>query len=137
MTVSYPIPLYANVAIEADFYAPRKFNISAITFGLTTIVTTTIDHDFTIGSQLRLIIPIPYGSRELNNAEGYVISIPASNQVEIAIDSINTKAFTNPGTGTPAQIKPIGDINSGVINSSGQQNLQTYIDGSFINISPN
>lgn len=99
--ISYPIPAYSNVPIEAQFYQPSRFVISAISLGITTIVTTSLDNNYVVGQLVRLLIPAPYGSFQLNNVQGYVISLPASNQVEIGIDSSLANAYvSNPFVAT-------------------------------------
>ncbi len=132
---SGPVPIYNNPPIEPQFYEPSQFFISAITLGLTTTVTTTVSHNYVIGQQVRLIIPANCGSRQLNGTSPYVISIPSVTQVELQLDSTNSNAFIYSTSSTPAQITAIGDINSGPVNT-GRTNNQTFIDGSFINISP-
>ncbi len=212
--ISYPTPIYQNVPIEPQFYQPRRFVISDITRGQATIVTTSTTHDYVIGQQVKLIIPVRFGSYQLNESFGYVIDVPSTTTVVVLIDSTNVDAFIpNPYTATitnividsaaqitvtsnnsftggnvifsgvsgmteindmagtiltrtstaftvaisttffsayigggiatlynipldQAQILAIGDINSGVVNSSGRTNQQTYINGSFIDISP-
>jgi len=133
-----PIAPQNNPPINPQYYQPRGYEISGITLGSTTTVTTSTTHDFVVGQLIRILILPYYGSYQLNEKSGYVISIPASNQVTVTIDSTNTNAFIASPTYTasPPQIIPIGDINSGAINS-GRTNNQTYINGTFINISPN
>jgi hypothetical protein len=136
--ISYPIPLYQNLPIEPEWYSPRMFIITAIALGTTTIVTTSVYLDYKIGNQCRLIIPNGYGSTKLNEVSGIVISIPASNQVELDIDSRNVDPFT---TAPSMQrnlpfILAIGDLNSGVINTNGNMRVRNTIPGSFHNISP-
>ncbi|MEO8253184.1 MAG: hypothetical protein ABI554_02270 [Flavobacterium sp.] len=134
--LSYPIPPYQNVPIHAEYYLPRFFFISGLTLGLTTIVTTTVDHDYVIGQEVRLIIPPYFGSRQLNEKKGFVISIPSSNQVELDINS----QFVDPLIPSSAlyqpQILAIGDVNTGAINNHGRCFTSTHIPGSFIDISP-
>lgn len=134
--ISFPIPAYSNVPIQAQFYQPSRFVISAITLGLTTTVTTTVDHNYVIGQLVRLIIPPSFGTRQLNEQQGYVIFIPAANQVTLDIYSVGMDAFISSSATTTAQILAIGDINQGAVNSSGRRNNITFIEGSFINISP-
>jgi len=135
--ISYPIPLYANLPIDSDFYQPTRFVISAITLGKTTTVTTSVDHNFVVGQLVRLIIPPTFGCRQLNESQSYVLSIPASNQVELDINSIsNVDPYIASSATTVAQILAIGDINSGQIQVNGNISNITYINGSFINISP-
>ena len=141
--ITYPIPPYQNPPIEPQNYKPRVFVISDIALGLTTVVTTTVDHDYVIGQEVRLLIPNKYGSRLLNEKKGIVLTIPSSDSVEININSIYADAFIASPTFLPfesktlAQIIAIGDVNSGAINSTGRINTGTFIPGSFINISPN
>lgn len=138
MAIIGPIAPYSNVPINAQFYAPSRFTISAISFGATTTVTTTQDNDYVIGQLCRLIIPPSFGCRQLNETQSYVIGIPAANQVTLQLDSsLGVDPYIASSAATPAQILAIGDINSGVTNSMGNQNLGTFIPGSFIDISPN
>lgn len=135
--ISYPIPAYQNLPIEAQYYQPTQFFISTLTLGPTTVVTTTANHNYVIGQLVRLLIPQSNGTYQLNGRTGYVVSIPASNQVEVNISSLKLSAFTTTTDPTQPQILAIGDINQGPINANGNQAEQTYIPGSFINISPN
>jgi len=134
--ISYPIPAYQNLPIEPQFYQPSRFVISAIALGVTTVVTTTVNNNYVIGQLVRLIIPPSFGTRQLNEQQGYVISIPNPNQVELTIYSVGFDAFINSTATTQAQILAIGDINTGVTNANGRSSTGTFIPGSFINISP-
>lgn len=131
-----PVPPYYNVAIESQFYQPSRFVISAITLGGTTTITTTADHNFVVGNLVRTLVPASFGTWQLNEQSGYVLSIPASNQVVLSINSSNFDSYIASSAATVAQIFAIGDINTGVINSNGQSSTGTSIPGSFINISP-
>jgi hypothetical protein len=134
--ISYPIPLYSNPPIQADFFEPSRFVISAVTLGATTIVTTTANMNYVIGQQVRLFIPKGYGCTQLNGKTGLVISIPATNQVEITIDSsINVNLFIAANLNNSPAITAIGDVNSGIISSTGANIPSTNIPGAFINIS--
>lgn len=131
-----PIALYNNLPIEPQNYQPRFYFISTISLGLTTVVTTTVDHDYVIGQEIRIIISPSNGCRQLNEQTGFVLSIPASNQVEVSINSsMNVDPFTSSTAKTQPQILAIGDINTGVTNQNGRTSTGTFIPGSFINIS--
>jgi len=134
--ISYPIPPYQNVPITPQYYQPSRFVISAVSLGITTTVTTTIDHNYVIGQLTRLIIPPTYGCRQLNESQGYVLSIPAANQVVLNINSTGADPFVSSSATTQPQILAIGDVNFGSTNTNGRTNNITYIQGSFINISP-
>ncbi len=134
--ISYPISAYQNLPIHAEYYEPNRFVISGITLGVQTTVTTTINHNYVIGQLVRLIIPSSFGSRGLNEQTGYVISIPSLNQILLDLNSVGIDPFISSSAKTQAQILSIGGINTGAINTSGGQNLSTFIPGSFLDISP-
>lgn len=134
--ISYPIPPYQNVAIHAEYYQPSRFVISAIGLGQTTTITTTLANNYVIGQECRLIIPPSFGTRQLNERKGFVISIPSSTQVILDIDSSQMDAYIASSATTQAQILSIGDVNTGALNSSGRSPISTLIPGSFEDISP-
>lgn len=132
-----PIAYGNNFPINAQYYEPRVYFIDDITLGQTTTVTTTVDHDYVIGQQCRLIIPPSNGCIQLNESQGTVIEIPSADQVVLTIDSSrNVNQFQTSSAKTQPQILPIGDYNEGAINSQGRSNTITFIPGSFINVSP-
>lgn len=136
--ISYPIPLYQNVPIHSEYYQPSRFVIKAISLGFTTVVTTNTIHNYTIGQDVRLIIPSAFGCYQLNEAKANVLSIPSTTQVELSINSIvNVDPFISAtATTSSPQILAIGDVNSGATNSFGRSSTATFIPGSFIDISP-
>lgn len=135
--ITYPIPLYQNVPIQAGFYQPSQFVISDVTLGLTTIVTTSEDMNYVIGQEIRLLIPASFGCIQLNGRSGFVLSLPALDQVEVSIDSRDADAYIASSSLLQlAQIVAIGDINSGITSSTGPNVPTTNIPGAFINISP-
>lgn len=136
-----PVALYTNPPIEPQYFQPWSFTITNISLGATTTVTlsipSTTDLNYYVGQLVRFLIPPTFGCRQLNNETGYVISIPSSTQLEIKFNSLNADSYISSSASTKPQIVPVGDINSGRINSSGRINNGTFIKGSFINISPN
>ncbi len=131
-----PIPPYTNPPINPQYYKPSRFEISAISLGATTTITTIEDMNYVIGQLVRLIIPPSFGSRALNEQTGVVIEIPADNEVVLDIYSVGIDPYIASPANTRAQILAIGDTNSGQINENGRVNLNSNIPGSFINISP-
>lgn len=132
-----PQALYNNVPIEPQFYEPSRFVISGVSLGPTTIVTTTEDNNYVIGQLCRLIIPNGYGCTQLNEVQGYVLSIPSSNQVELIINSSGGNPFVSASLRQEPQILAIGDVNNGTTNATGRKNTGIFIPGSFRDISPN
>lgn len=132
-----PIPPFNNPAIAPQYFQPSRFIISAITLGVTTVITTTANNNYVIGQTVRLIIPPSFGSRQLNESQGQVLSIPNPNQVEINIDSSrNVDPFIASSATTVAQILAMGDVNNGIISLNGRVLPTTNVPGAFINISP-
>ena len=135
MAISPPIALYSNLPIHAEYYTPSRFEIANITRGTTTVITTTLDHDYVIGQQVRNWVPIPYGCRQINGIPAYVLSIPSTTSIQISIDSSNFDAFYALSLSQKPQIVAIGDTNTGQINLNNKQ-MMPWIPGSFRNISP-
>jgi len=136
--ISGPVPPCSNPPIEAQFYQPSRFVITDVALGMTTIVTTGTVTNYVIGQLVRLLIPFQFGCRQLNEVSGYIISFPSTYEIEIEIDSsVNVDPYVA-GTATVCQpqILALGNINSGIISSTGTVNLTTNIPGAFINISP-
>lgn len=136
--ISGPIPPYSNPPIEPQYFQPSRFVISAISLGPTTIITTSVAHNYVIGQQVRVLIPFTYGCQQLSGQSGFVIAIPSATQVTLDINSFAFDPFVpSPVYGpTPPQIVAIGDLNTGLISSTGRVVPTTTIQGSFINISP-
>lgn len=132
--ISYPIPIYQNATIHSEYYAPDHFEISAITLGFTTTITTTVDHNFVVGQEVKTLIPDNFGTRKLNQKKSFVTSVPATDQVTINISSIGMDAFVLSNDTTRPQIISVGDLNSGTSNTN-TLTLGTTIPGSFKNIS--
>ena len=134
--ISGPVPPYANVPINPQYFKPRMYFISTMSLGTTTTITTTSAHDYVIGQLCRLIIPAVNGPYQLNEKTGYVISIPSTTQVVLDLNSQNLDAFVTTSLPTQPQILAIGDISSGNINASANLSTSTVIPGSYQNISP-
>lgn len=136
--ISNPVAYLNNLPINSDYYQPSQFFISAVTLGQTTTVTTSVNNNYVVGQQVRLLIPNGYGCTGLNGLSGYVISLPAANQVQISINSSNQNAFISAGLPTQAQIVAIGDVNYGYVSTTGLSIpfSNFNVPGSFINISP-
>ena len=133
--ISGPVPPYSNPPIQPEFYKPHVFVISDIALRVTTTVTTLLDNDYVIGQEIRLLIPPGYGCRQLNGQTGIVLLIPASNEVVVDIFSLNADPFISASLRQKPQIVAVGDVNTGIISSTGRVQASTNIPGSFINIS--
>lgn len=121
-------------------YAPGVSVISAITTGSTTTIDTTSAHNFVVGQEVAIRIPIikgaptVWGPTALNSLPnvtipgspiyGYVVSVTDYNTVVVNINSTGYTAFnpnlpmTNVSGATPAQIVAVGDVNTGGVQIS-------------------
>lgn len=136
MAITGPIALYNNLPIQPQNFQPRRFVIENIEIGITTLVTTAVNHNYVIAQQVRLLIPQGWGCTQLNELDGFVIGIPAADQVIVDINSSQFNQFISITSPQQPQILAIGDVNTGDINANGRSPTATFIPGSFINISP-
>lgn len=134
-----PIPPETNPAIKPQYYEPSRFVISALATGTSTTITTSTDNNYVVGGQVRVLIPQYYGTYQINGQTGFITSLLSSSQFIVNIDSSNANAFiSNPVFGPDLpQVVAVGDVNTGAINANGSRNQTTFIEGSFINVSPN
>jgi hypothetical protein len=130
-----PVPPYTNPPINPQYYQPSRFAIAAITTGPTTTITTSINHNYVVGNECRVLIPQGYGTTQISGLTGLVTAVPAANQVTLNINSQRANSFILAQNPSQAQIVAIGDINTGAINTIGGD-YTTFIPGSFIDISP-
>lgn len=125
-----------NPPITPWYYIPRAAFIASIVQGQTTTVNTVHSQNYVVGQIVKILLNSNNGCRGLNNREFIVISVPSSTQVILDVNSLLETPFVLTASNTEPQIVPVGDYNSGAINNQGRVNNSTYIQGSFINISP-
>lgn len=143
MTPNYPFDVgpispERNPPINPQYYSPNFAFIQSITpiSSFSTQVVTTESNEFVVGQLIRFVIPYQDGMLGINEQTAYINSISSDTTFYAGIDATNMGSF-NP-MGTPYQqpmVIPVGDVNSGTINSSGRINNLLNIPGSFINIS--
>lgn len=136
--ITGPNALYRNIPIEPEYFQPSVFVILNILRGQTTTVTTTTDNNYVIGQLVRFLLPAAFGIRQINEQLAYVIATPAVNQFVADLDSLHFDPFIPiPLSATTLpQVVAVGDINTGVISSTGRVVPSSTIPGAFINISP-
>ena len=106
-------------------YVPYVCNIASVSaVGQTTLITTEIVHAFVIGNLVRFQIPKEYGMVQLNPMKAYVLDVPATDQILLALDIIGFDSFVIPSPPPtvvldPAQVIPAGDANSGTLAPGG------------------
>lgn len=100
---------------DVGLYKPRKRFITEITLGNTTLVQMSVQNAYFVGEKVNLLVPVEYGTIELNNLRGTILSIDdTTNEIELDINSSGFSAFTFPrATDVPftfAQVIPNGEI---------------------------
>ena len=96
-------------------FTPGYNTVTSITKAIPAVVTTGSDHNLTTGQIIRLRIPKNYGMPEVNN-KLFIISVLGTTTFSLQyrhvpfedVDSRDYTAFTNVGTGTPAQMVAVG-----------------------------
>ena len=81
--------LYRRIAYDPIFYPPWRFIVN-ITQAAQAVVTTSVNHTYTVGQQVRLDTSDAYGMVEINGLTGNIVAVTAST---FTVD-INTTAFT-------------------------------------------
>ncbi len=146
---------FVKQVLYPDLYIPELCYITAIATGTTTVITTSINHNFVVGQEVGFTIPTAWGMTQLDSAiylqssngipqQAYVTAVTA-NTLTVNINSTGYTAFAYPTSATAAlgltfpQVWAIGDQNTGYsLNSSGQvpylgvTNGVIGIPGSFV-----
>lgn len=124
---------FAKKILYPDLYTPFLNYITAVTTGTTTIVQTSMNHDFVVGQEVAFVFPQPYtgvwGMNQLDTAtylatygvpqRAFVTAI-TTNTITVNVNSTGYTAFAFPTTAqaglgglTFPQVYSIGDANTG------------------------
>lgn len=108
---------YRLIAFDPIFY-PRNRVICNMTAATQCVISTTVDHGFQVGDQIRLNIPSGYGNySNLNGQQAVVVAVTAAtpgnaNTFTVNVDTTGFGAFAIPIVAnipyTPAQVEVIG-----------------------------
>ncbi len=128
-----------NPAITPQYYYPNLSVLQSITpiDTFTTRVVTAAANQFVVGQLIRFVLPQRDGMYQINESQAYITSISNSTTFIVALNTLNIGTFNPNGTTLQKPfVIPVGDVNTGQINSMGRINNLLYIGGSFKNISP-
>jgi len=102
--------------------------IASITNALQPTVTTTLNHQYIVGTIVRFDIPLLFGMQQLNQQIGTILSVPTPTTFTIGIPTNNMDPFVLPTTFPPAyqdaQVVPVGESND--ILAAAVQNVLPY-----------
>jgi hypothetical protein len=118
-------------------YYPRRRYITKISRAAQAIVTLSVTHGFTVGQEVRLVVPFVrgqagaspavFGMTELDGVSATIVAVGApdadgvTNTITIDVDTSGYTAFSFPltadGVFTPAQVVPIGENTAQALDS--------------------
>lgn len=126
---------YRRIAFDPIFY-PRHRSIVNISQAAQAVVTTSVDHGYTVGQELRMRVPAAFGMIEMDNLEVDVVAITAET-FTINVDSTGFTAFHFPLAAaipfTPALVVPIGE-EANALNSDPNLLNDATVNTAFIGI---
>ena len=103
--------------IQRGLFYPRKRVISQITSAASAVVSTTVDHGYSVGMKVRFIVPsvtaIGYGITQLDGVDATITAVGGANSFTINVDTTAMGAFSFPVAAavpfSPALVVPFGD----------------------------
>ncbi len=105
---------YRLIPYPSIFYPRRRF-ITAITAANPAVVTTSVDHGFTVGQEIRMHVPAVFGMTQMDGLNGTITAVTAST-FTLNIDSSAFTPFVFPTAAavpfTPAEVIPFGEDTS-------------------------
>jgi len=126
---------YRIVTTNPLFY-PRRRTPVQITQAVQAVVTTSVQHDYTVGQQVRFRIPAAWGMIELDGMTGTIVARNiavgvGNNTFTVDIDTTGFTPFAMPLTAaapfTPAEVVPVGETASALYTN--------LLDDATVNIS--
>lgn len=127
------------IPFDPIFY-PRRRYITSVTTGSTTVVKMSVTHGYTVGQQVRFIVPASFGMVELNGLTGNIIAInttvTSGNTITVDIDSSGFTAFAFPAsTLVPisfAEVVPVGEDTATALNFGQNILADATVNAAFI-----
>lgn len=115
---------YRIVNASNRYYPKRRFITKIASSGTSTVITLSVTHQFTVGQEVRLIVPTAWGTNELNGQLGIITAISTTNNtITVNIDSSGFSAFAWPTSAvaaagvSPALVVPVGE---GAVNTTSE-----------------
>lgn len=122
------VTTWRKVVVGPLYYPPRCF-ITGITAANPIVVTTSINHGYTVGQQVRLRVPSVFGMVEANNLQGVITAVTSTTFTIGAIDSSAFTAFAWPAVSSLPFTQPtVTPIGSGPTPTTFLPNVQYNFD---------
>jgi hypothetical protein len=114
---------WRRIPFDARFY-PRRRYITSISLATSAVVVMSVTHGYTVGQQVRMVVPAAFGMTQMNGLLGTVTAInTTTNSITLDIDSSAFTAFAFPTSAVAAlgvsfaEVTPVGEA---AINSVSQ-----------------
>jgi hypothetical protein len=111
---------YRKIKFNPIFY-PRNRTVCNITAAVQAVVTTTVNHTFTVGQQVRFTVPAAFGMVQLDAQQATIVAVTAST-LTIDYDTSAFTAFAWPlNASFPfnfAQVTPVGENTAEALSQS-------------------
>lgn len=103
--------------INPGLFYPRRRIISNISQAASAVVTTTVAHGYSIGQEVRFVVPqvtaTTFGMIEINGLTGIITAVGSSTTFTVNINSTGFTTFAWPAAAavpfSPAEVIPFGD----------------------------
>ncbi len=112
-----------RVPFDPRFYPPTRF-ITAISQAASAVITLSVTHQYTVGQQVRIIVPTAFGMTQMNNQLVTITAInTTTNTITVNVDSTAFTAFAFPTSAAAALgvsfaiVVPVGEA---AVNSVAQ-----------------
>lgn len=107
---------WRKINFNPIFYPRRRF-VTDITQAAQAVVTLSVTHQYTVGQQIRFVVPAAYGMVEIDGLVGNIVDIDTTttsgNTVTVDIDTTAFTAFAFPLSAatpfSPAEVVPVGE----------------------------
>lgn len=97
-------------------YYPRRRFITKITKAVQAVVTLSVTHQYTVGQQVRMVIPASFGMQEMNGLLVTIVAVDlVNNTITLNVNSTGFSTFAFPNSATAAagtsfaEVTPVGE----------------------------
>lgn len=100
-----------------NFFVPNRQEVSDITQANPGVVTTTQDHGYETGYEVRFFFPLDVGMNQLDEKVVTITKIDDTS-FSIGVDTTNFDVFSPVGTVQLPQVIPVGSFNNSVLEAT-------------------
>lgn len=113
-----------------NFFVPNRQEVSTITNANPGVVTTTQDHGYETGYEVRFFFPLNVGMNELKD-KVVTITVLTTDTFSIGVDTTNFDTYSPVGSAQVAQVIPVGSFTTIVLDPT-QNNGNIAPDANII-----